>query len=123
MWYQFFAEGKIMGLRCNRCGGYEFPPVPVCNQCSGTDLSWTEMSGEGELTSFKVALHPDDAFTSSWPYVNGNVDLKEGPKYGGLIRGVGPADAEELYRRLPVMVEAEIQDRGDYKFLAFHLKQ
>ena len=123
MWYEYFGEGKVMGLKCNGCGSYECPPVPVCSECSGTELTWTEMSGEGELTAFKVVLHPDERFGSSWPYVNGSVVLKEGPNYGGMVLGVGPDDCEELYGRLPVMVQAEIQDRGDYKFLAFHIKE
>ncbi|MFJ8019455.1 Zn-ribbon domain-containing OB-fold protein [Streptomyces sp. NPDC096311] len=122
MWYEFFAEGKIMGLACNRCGAYEFPPVPVCNACSGTGLDWVEMSGEGELTSFKVALHPDQRFVSAWPYVSGNVILKEGPVYGGMVLGVGPEDVEDLYERLPLPVQGEVQDRGDHKFLVFRLK-
>lgn len=121
MWYDFLGEGRIMGLKCNRCGAYEFPPVPVCHLCSGVRLTWAEMSGDGQLNAFKVALHPEVAFESSWPYVNGSVSFDEGPEYGGLVEGVGPEDAEQLYRRLPVRVHAKIQDRGDYKFIAFQI--
>ena len=44
-WYDYFGVGKIMGLKCTSCDGYEFPPVPICSSCAGTDLHWTEMSG------------------------------------------------------------------------------
>ena len=123
MWYEFFDQGKLMGLRCNGCGAYECPPVPVCSECAGVDLTWTELSGQGELTAFKVVLHADEGFTANWPYVNGNVLLREGPSYGGMVVGVGPDDAEELYNRLPVPVTGEIQDRGNYKFLAFRVNE
>lgn len=121
-WYDFLREGKIMGLKCNRCGSYEFPPVTVCNGCSGTDLSWVEMGGDGELVSFTVNLYPDPPFVEFAPFIYGNVVLKEGPTYSAMILGVDLEHPEELYRRLPVPVQAEIQDRGDYKFFAFRVK-
>ena len=57
MWYEYFGKERSWDLRCNGCGAYECPPVPVCSECAGIDLTWTELSGEGELTAFKVVLH------------------------------------------------------------------
>jgi uncharacterized OB-fold protein len=121
-WYDFLDEGKFMGLRCNRCGSYEFPPVPVCSKCSGTDLSWVEMSGEGELVSFTVSLYPDAIFEAFAPYIYGNVVLREGPTYAAMVLGADVAHPAELYEKLPVPVQAETQDRGEYKFVVFRVK-
>jgi uncharacterized OB-fold protein len=121
MWYDYFADGKIMGLKCADCGGYEFPPVPICSNCSGFDMSWEELSGRGTLVSFRTPLHPEPEFESVWPYSNGSVTLDEGPRYGGMVLGIGPDDVEELYNNLPVQVQGEIQDRGDYAFIAFRV--
>lgn len=121
-WYDFFAEGKIMGLKCNRCGSYEFPPVPVCNKCSGRELSWAEMSGKGELIQFTVSHYPDPYFADYAPYIYGVVALKEGPTYAAMILGHDVKTAEKLYDKLPVPVQAEVQDRGDYKIVAFRVK-
>ncbi len=120
-WYDYFGVGKIMGLKCTACDGYEFPPVPICSSCAGTDLHWTEMSGRGTMTSFRSPLVPEEAFASSWPYSTGMVALDEGPTYGGMVLGVGPTDVSELYELLPIPVVAEIQDRGDYQFIAFRI--
>ena len=121
-WYDFFAEGKIMGLKCNRCGSYEFPPVPVCNKCSSTDMNWAEMSGEATLVSFGVTLYPGRSFADIGPYVVGSMVLKEGPTYCAMVLGVDPKNIGELYKKLPIPVQAETQDRGDFKFVAFRVK-
>jgi uncharacterized protein len=121
MWYDFLADGKVMGLQCSQCGGYEFPPVAICGACSGFDLNWIQMSGEGQMTAFRVPLQPEPEFASLWPYLNGAVVLKEGLPYGGMVLGVGPDDVGWLYEALPVAVEADIKDRDGMKFLAFHL--
>lgn len=122
-WYDYFGKGKIMGLKCNRCGSYEFPPVPVCNKCSGTDLSWVEMSGEGKLVSFGITLYPDTPFAAFAPYISGDVVLKEGPTYNAMVLGVNPEHVEELYNKLPIAVKAEVQDRDEFKFVAFRVKK
>jgi len=122
-WYDFFEQGKIMGLKCNRCGSYEFPPVTVCNNCSGTDLSWVEMSGEGKLISFNLGLYPDPPFAEYAPYYYGTVVLKEGPAYPGMIFGIEQGHDEELFQQLPVPVRAEIMQRQGYKMVAFRVKR
>jgi uncharacterized OB-fold protein len=123
MWYDHLAQGRIMGLQCSQCRGYEFPPVPICSTCSSFDLDWVPMSGKGQMTAFKVPLRPDPEFASLWPYLNGVVALEEGLMYGGMVVGVGPDDFEWLYDALPVAVEADIGDRSGTKFLAFHLSR
>ncbi len=95
-WYDFLGEGKLMGMKCNKCGSYEFPPVPVCNKCSGTELNWVEMSGEGRLVSFGVTTDPDPPFFSFAPYICGDVVQKEGPTYTARVLGVNPEHVEEL---------------------------
>ena len=47
MWYQYFGEGKVMGLNETGAVCTNARLVPVCSECFGTDLTWTEMSGEG----------------------------------------------------------------------------
>jgi len=122
-WYDFLGEDKVMGLRCNRCGSYEFPPVPVCNNCSGTDLSWVEMSGEGKLLTFAENPTPDAPFVDFAPFIYGAVVLKEGPTFHTMILGVDPEDTAALYDKLPLSVKAETQDRGDHKFVVFRARK
>jgi uncharacterized OB-fold protein len=122
-WYDFFEEGKVMGLKCNRCGSYEFPPVTVCHNCSGTDLSWAEMSGEGKLVAFTLNPYPDPPFADFAPFYYGTVVLQEGPSYATVIFGIDQEKEAELFDLLPVDVKAEIQEREGYKFVAFRVKE
>ncbi|WP_369692222.1 zinc ribbon domain-containing protein [Desulfonema ishimotonii] len=41
-----------MGLKCNRCGTVTCPPKMTCQECAGTDLEITELSGRGTITTF-----------------------------------------------------------------------
>ena len=49
--------------------------------------------------------------------------LKEGPTYAAMILGVDMDHTTELYNKLPVPVQAEVQDRGEYRFVAFRVKE
>ncbi|MFC2024388.1 Zn-ribbon domain-containing OB-fold protein [Chloroflexota bacterium] len=121
-WYDFLDKGKIMGLKCNRCDSYEFPPVSVCDKCSATDLGWVEMSGQAQLVTFTLCLFPDPPFATFAPFTYGAVTMKEGPHFHAMILGLESESPVELYRKLPLQVQAEIQDRGDHKFVAFRAK-
>jgi uncharacterized OB-fold protein len=122
-WYDYLDAGKIMGLRCKRCGAYEFPPVPICNSCSSTDLEWVEMSGSGSMLSITTILMVDPPFASFGPRVCGHVHMAEGPDFISWIEGVGLEQQFELYDRLPIEVQAEIQQRNGYKYPVFRIKE
>ena len=46
----FLNEEKLMGSRCTSCGKLFVPPRPICIECSGTDMEWIEMKGDGKLS-------------------------------------------------------------------------
>lgn len=79
--YTYIKAGKIMGLKCNICGAYSFPPRAVCENCGSTDMSWVEMSGRGKLLFASAS--------SGWKgrprYIQGTVKLEEGPVVAGII--------------------------------------
>lgn len=109
-WYDYLKEGKIMGLQCKRCGAWQFPPVPVCNEegCAGTDLEWAEVSGDATLTTFTLQGLGVAPFTSD-PILCGFVTLKEGPKFMSWIINHGPQDQEDLFNRMPLPAKLEIK--------------
>lgn len=110
-WYDYLKEGKIMGLRCNSCGKYQFPPVPVCNEqdCASTDLEWVEMSGDATLTSFSM-LGMGKPLFSSKPLLCGFVTLAEGPRFMSWIMDFGPADQMELFDHMPLPVKLKAEE-------------
>lgn len=112
-WYQYLKEGKIMGLRCRECGTYEFPPVPVCNECSSTDMEWVEMSGEATIKSatyVAMGIFP----YSKEPVVSATLRLKEGPVFVSWIPGGTAEQAKELIaRKEPAHVKLRVMKLND----------
>lgn len=98
-WYDSLEKGKVMGMKCKRCGAVEFPPVPICNKCSCMDMDWVEMDGEGELLSVSYSPIGIGGYTLD-PKVTGYVRLKEGPIYCAVLNDVAEADQEELMERM-----------------------
>lgn len=72
------AEGKLLALRCDRCGKYIHPPRAICRFCLCTELSPAELSGRASLYTWTVAeqaFHP--FFADKLPYVYATVELEE----------------------------------------------
>lgn len=114
-WYDALNEGKIMGLKCKDCGIVEFPPVPICNSCSCTDMEWVEMSGEGELITFcfsPMGVYP----YHTEPALTGFARLKEGMQFASVVIDASGADQQVLIERLregSVPVKLEISQIDD----------
>lgn len=122
-WYDHLAAGKLMGVKCSRCGAYEFPPVPVCNSCSSTNLQWVEMSGTGTLMSIsQISEHAVDPwFQKFGPKLTGVVQLNEGPEFMSWVMGRSAQQAPEIIAQLPLTVRMSIHDRGAYKYPVYEI--
>lgn len=121
-WYDYLDEGKIMGKKCPKCGRIHFPPVPVCNECSAMDLEWTEMSGEGVITS--LTYSPMGVYPyNDTPCLSGWGELKEGMPFNSVIVNPPEGGADALRERLrkgpvPVrMVIRKLDDRISFPYL------
>ncbi len=79
-------ENRLLGLKCNACGGCTVPPKKVCIECTGEDLDVIELSGKGEIRTFTVIRVAAEGFHA--PYIVGIVELDEGPWLMGNIIGV-----------------------------------
>ena len=85
--YREYAEelkrGKLLGLKCNKCGAYTAPPKKVCMQCASEDLDIAELSGKGTIRTFTVVRVPPEGFEA--PYIVAVAELDEGPWLMGNI--------------------------------------
>lgn len=88
-------EGRLELPRCRDCGEWVFYPREWCPHCHGTDLEWTEASGDGVVYTYTV-LHstPVDAYVEAVPYVLAVVELVEGPRMMANVVGCDPTDVE-----------------------------
>ena len=124
-YYEALDEGKILGVKCKRCGSYEFPPLPVCNNCSSTDMEWAEVSGEGKLLEFTMpaAMTKAPEWEHMKPYCFGNVQLNEGPSLTSVVLGVSDENEADIDKNLPFPVEAETVQWDGFKSVAFRIKK
>ncbi len=101
--YAFLAQGELHLQRCTACGTWRHPPRHRCAHCGSIEYQWAPASGRGRVYSWTVTHRAiDPAFTP--PYAILVVELDEGPRLVGNLRGLEPS---ELVLDLPVIVEIE----------------
>ena len=123
-WYDSQKEGKLLGVRCRKCGNVEFPPVPVCNKCGALEeMDWFEMSGKGKVTSFSfspfgIASFHNNPVTTVW------VEMEEGPTIMSWSDDFPEGDPQEQLKMLPMSCVAEIRQLDQYVwFPVFHVTE
>jgi uncharacterized OB-fold protein len=93
----FFWEGTSLGeLRvqhCPECGTLRHPPGPTCMSCGADKPDYIVASGRGTVFSYVVHHHPAVP-GKDLPFVVALVELEEGVRMLGELRGVTPAEVE-----------------------------
>ncbi len=74
--WQGGASNQLLIVRCQRCGYYVHPPLPMCPKDGAKDLAPEAVSGRGTVASFTVNHHPWLAAPAP-PYVVALVELPE----------------------------------------------
>lgn len=107
--HQASAGGTLHLQRCAACGVFRHPPRYYCPQCASVQWAWTPCSGRGRVYSWVVThFTVDRGWVDEVPYATVAVELDEGPRVVGALRGAGPA---QLELAMPVMVTVEA--KGD----------
>lgn len=114
--YQYLAEGKIMGSRCRTSGKLYVPPKPMCPETYSTDMEWEEVSGKGKLRAYTViTVGPTGMVEAGYnfrnPYCAGIVELEEGPSVSGQILNVDIAHPENI--KIGTPMKATLVERGE----------
>lgn len=92
---QALQEGIFLGLFCNSCGCYTFPPQGVCRDCGGLKLVPKEIIGQGIIRTFTVIRVAPEGLHS--PYILAMVELEQGCWVIGRLIGL---DADRAHRGL-----------------------
>jgi uncharacterized OB-fold protein len=69
-------HGELRIARCQTCGWWLHPPLPLCRQCHGRDIQWEKTSGRGTVWSFTINRYKWAAGMEP-PYVIAEVELDE----------------------------------------------
>ena len=75
------TEGVLLGWRCLDCGVHVFGPATFCQNCTSSSLEAVELSKRGVLYSYTVVRVPPQGWPGEVPYVLGQVELPEGPRF------------------------------------------
>ncbi len=95
-------HGELRFLRCESCGTYVHPPVPLCPEDHSKKLAWTAVSGRASVAAFTVNHQP-------WmpgpelPYVVAIVEIEEQPSVR-LSTNIVNCPPEEVRIGMPVRV-------------------
>ena len=101
--YAFLARGELRLQRCTTCRMWQHPPRYRCAHCGSHAVTWEPVAGNGHVFSWTVTHRAvDPAFIP--PYAVLIVELEEGPRVVGNLRGLEPS---QLVLDLPVVVEIE----------------
>ena len=124
--YDSLSEGKIIGVRCNKCKKYTFPPLTVCRECGSRDIKFVKMSGEGKLLYYSKTMLPAKKFANEPAAAYGLVELKEGPVFLTKINNADISSAEKIKEgneKLPLPVKAKIKKAVGMNIVTFDIKK
>jgi uncharacterized OB-fold protein len=78
--------GRLSIQRCDDCGAHVFYPRLFCPSCMSDRLTWTDVSGRGEVYSFTVVHRTGPAHKPMVPYAVALIALEEGPRMMSWLR-------------------------------------
>ena len=100
-------NGQLAIQRCESCGYYNHPPLPLCDRCSSGDLGFEPVSGRGTVYSYTTNYQRNvDGFEDAVPYVNLIVELEEQAQLF-LVSDLPADEAEWVAIGAPVEVTFE----------------
>ncbi|MHA1728877.1 MAG: Zn-ribbon domain-containing OB-fold protein [Promethearchaeota archaeon] len=107
-YFDYLAEGKLMGSRCKKCSSLYIPPRKICEKCiSDENMEWFEFSGKGTLATYSL-IHvgaryfSNQGYSMKKPYCFGIVKLEEGPNISGHVVGIDESNPENFKIDMPL---------------------
>ncbi len=108
------AEHRLVVPRCNRTGGYFFPPERCVPGSDSTDWRYVDSSGRGSVYTYSVVYRPASP-EFEVPYILAVVDLEEGC---AMLTNIIDCSAEKIRVGLPVQVTFLDVDGGSLPVFA-----
>ncbi len=103
--YERLAAGVLAFQRCSDCGAFRHPPRYRCAPCGCAAYEWVASRGRGKILTWSVSHRPvDPGWAAEIPYATLVVEMEEGVRVVGALRGLAPGD---LAFDLPVRAKLE----------------
>jgi uncharacterized protein len=91
--YAHCAAGELRFQRCSACTTWRHPPRARCAACGSDQWEWARASGRGQVYSWTITHRPlDPGFADEVPYAVLVVEMEEGPRLVGNLRGPAPSE-------------------------------
>lgn len=84
-------KNKLLGLKCKDCATVTCPPKMTCQECAGTNLEITELSGKGKIVTFTTSNVAPLGREVEAPYTIVLVELEEGAWIMGNLIDIDPS--------------------------------
>lgn len=109
------AEERVTLQRCDDCNTWVFYPRTHCSSCLSPNLTWTEVSGEGQIYTYTIAHRPTaPQFADASPQLIAVVELAEGVRLNSVIVGAEPGAL-----KVGMAVKPVFHKEGDATLLYF----
>src|SRR5690242_14499094 len=103
--------GELRFLRCQDCGYYIHPPLPMCPQCHSKRLEPEAVSGKATLATFTVN-HQAWMPGPELPYIVGIIEIVEQPSLR-VTTNIVNCSVDEVHCDMPVRVVFEHHEDPD----------
>jgi len=88
-------EGKILGVRCNKCQRVVTPPRVFCEECYSPIEEWLELKDSGVVDSFSICYVRWDASRIKEPEIPAII-LFDGADRAGIMHKLGEVDPKDV---------------------------
>jgi len=89
-YFDALKKNKLLGLKCKDCATVTCPPKMTCQECTGTNLDITELSGKGKIVTFTTSYVAPLGREVEAPYTIVLVELEEGAWIMGNLIDIDP---------------------------------
>ena len=107
--FKFLKDKKLMAAKCRRCSSMFIPPRPMCTNCFCKELNWVQLKTRGKLVTYTIIHVAPEQFSSIAPYAYGIIQLENGLRIPGMIRGL-ENDKIEVGIELEVDFDADVAE-------------
>ncbi len=98
--------------KCNVCGYITLERKRVCPKCGGLENTAIQSEGKGRLIDFTIIYFPPDAYKELVPYTSVLVQLSNGCKVFGIMKG----EHKDLQQGSPVTMVGHDEAEGGIFF-------
>ncbi len=88
-YWDSLKEHAVKVQKCSSCGTLRYVPKELCYNCQSMDVTWTTISGTGEIYTYTVVRRaPTPAYQEEAPYTIVHVTMSEGFRMIGTLNGI-----------------------------------